>query len=191
MDGLDDAVLIREMAQGDDDAAVLLMRRYRDRLRRLMWSHGVAVDDLDDLVQEVWMRVWASADAYDSRQPFWNWLARIAVNRIHSAGARMGAEADAIESVKTTDLLRWLDTTHGHAPAADTLLEASQREEEIRAGLDDLPPALAEAMRLRFYEGLSDTEIAERLGIPRGTVNSRHYHAIRRLRELLEGKRDE
>ena len=75
------------------------------------------------------------------------------------------------------------ETSNGAAP--DTLLGRKELAERIRAALDDLPFDQRTALVLREIDGLSYHEIAEALGVPKGTVMSRLHHARRRVREAL------
>ena len=68
------------------------------------------------------------------------------------------------------------------------MLDLQQREERLRTALAELPPEQLQLVRLAFYEGLSHSEIAERAGLPLGTVKSRIRLAFSRLRRLLEAE---
>ena len=70
--------------------------------------------------------------------------------------------------------------------AADDALDLLQREDRVRAAMETLPPEQLALIRLAFFENLSHSDIAEKLGLPLGTVKSRIRLAFTRLRRQLE-----
>ena len=169
-----DAVLIGRIVNGDPEAARALVDRYTPPLRRFILQAGVRPDDCDDVLQETWLRVVRSAARFDPLQPFPPWLFTIAMNRVRSRWEREPAEA--LESVELAS----------GAAGADTTLESAQRADAVRSLVVNLPRHLGDTILLRFFEELSEREVAQRLGVPVGTVKSRLHHGIRRLRSELE-----
>lgn len=169
-----DAVLMGHVVNGAPQAARVLVERYTGALRRFALQAGVRVEDVDDLLQETWLRVVRSAARYDPMQPFPRWLFTIAMNRIRSRWQR-----DRSESLDDTDIA-------ATAAGADESLELQQRAHAVRQLVATLPPHLGDTILLRYFEELSEREVAQRLGVPLGTVKSRLHHGIRRLRSELE-----
>lgn len=170
----DDAVLMGRVVNGDAEATRVLVDRYTPPLRSFARKMGVRPQDIDDVLQETWLRVVRSAGRFDPLQPFARWLFTIAMNRIRSQWEREPQTA--------------IDLTHipSRTAGADAAAEITERAGAVRALVAALPQHLSETMLLRFFEELSEREVAERLGIPVGTVKSRVHHGIRRLRSELE-----
>jgi RNA polymerase sigma-70 factor (ECF subfamily) len=169
-----DAVLTGRIVNGDPEAARVLVERYTSPLRRFIVQAGVRSADADDVLQETWLRVVRSAARFDPQQPFPRWLFTIAMNRVRSRWERDMSEPLELAEVASG------------AAAADSALEAAQRAGTVRSLVSALPRHLGDTILLRFFEELSEREVAQRLGIPVGTVKSRLHHGIRRLRIELE-----
>jgi len=169
-----DAVLMGRIVNGEPEAARALVERYTPALRRFASQAGVRPQDIDDLLQETWLRVVRSAGRYDPLQPFPRWLFTIAMNRIRSRWER-----DAPQPLQDIDVA-------SAGAGADARIESEQRATAVRSLVSGLPQHLGDTILLRYFEELSEREVAQRLGIPLGTVKSRLHHGMRRLRSELE-----
>ena len=161
---------------GDDGVFGELVALTEPRVRRLLGRLVGRGTDLDDLVQEVYLRAWRSLPGFRGESRFTTWLYRIAANaactwRRRRVDAHLGDEA--ARSIRSP-------TTLGEAP----LMIAYGR------ALANLPDEMRAAFVLHEAEGLSYREVAEALGCPIGTVMSRLHRARTRildeLRERLE-----
>ena len=136
----------------------------------------------EELAQETLLTVWRKAGLYspDKGSPT-TWIFTIARNlRID----RLRRETP------------WQELTEQHAAAIpsdeappDVAVIARQRERRVQAVLRELPPDQLEVVTLAFIDGLSHSEIAERLGLPLGTVKSRIRLAYQKVRAALEDLR--
>jgi RNA polymerase sigma-70 factor, ECF subfamily len=172
-----DATLV-ERLPGDDSGDELreLYRRYSGELFGFACNALGDREAAEEVVQDVFARAWRHADGYDpDRASVRTWLYSIARNRIvdlrRRAAVRPGlAPVDAPESPAELDraldqaVLRW----------------------QVAAALARLSPEHREVIRLAHYAGLTLREIAERKGIPLGTVKSRTSYALRSLRLILD-----
>lgn len=161
------------VARGDEGALGILVGRYGARLHAHLARLAGSADDADDLLQETWLRVARSAHAYEPGRPLRPWLYGIASNLardLHRRRAVRGRHA--------------LERRAADPPPARSPLERI----DLGRRLARLPDRLREVVLLRYYEDLSEAEMAEALGVPRGTVKSRLHGAIR---ELKRGWRDE
>jgi RNA polymerase sigma-70 factor, ECF subfamily len=161
----------------DNDAARRLYRKYRMELFRfgvhVLHDEGLA----EEMVQETLMKVCQRAGTYDpTRGPVRGWLFTMARTTAYDIARRPSSRP--FLPVKDFQLPPQYDTTDQML----TVLTVDQ-------ALDKLPALYADVMRL-VREGLTHTEIAERLGIPVGTVKSRSAKAASSLRAELAAMRD-
>jgi RNA polymerase sigma-70 factor (ECF subfamily) len=132
----------------------------------------------EDVTQEVFLRIWRNADRFDpERGRAEAWIATIARNAARDALRRRGA-APVDELADAVD------------PAADPLSEVADASQavELQAAVASLAPASREVIELAYWQGLSQVEIAERLGLPLGTVKTRTRRGLALLAETLEGR---
>jgi RNA polymerase sigma-70 factor, ECF subfamily len=170
-----DGELITRSAEGDRDAFELLYRRYSRpvfglALRRL-GDRGRA----EDAVQETFASIWRAARSYrPERGPGAPWLYAVARNAITDRG-RARAETP-------TEVPEQASSEPGPAERA----EASWTAWRIHRALEGLSPNERTVIELAYWSGLSQSEIAEFLNIPLGTVKTRTRAALHRLSGLLE-----
>jgi RNA polymerase sigma-70 factor, ECF subfamily len=173
----DDTDVLRRMAAGDRDALAVLYDRYAPLLlgvgQRMLKSRREA----EDLVHDVFLEVWRQARDYDTaRGSVRSWvLMRLrsrALDRLKSAGYSRVVSIEA-GTVREDQMVS--DQDPGIGP--DCAL--------VRRALAGLPDDHRTVLELAYFEGLSLSEISERLGVPLGTIKSRLARALGRLREHL------
>jgi len=163
------------IANGDAEAVRPLIERYQKPLAAVLQRALGTSPDVDDVFQETWIRVVRSAHRYDPAQRFSAWLFAIAWNLVKDRWARRVPQDDVD-----------LTTMASRERSPEERAVANDRAERVREMVDRLPERLAQAILLRFFEELSEKEVAARLGIPVGTVKSRLSHGLRGLRRLAE-----
>jgi RNA polymerase sigma-70 factor (ECF subfamily) len=178
--------LIRRIQHGDEAALEALMSRHSGLLRVHLTRYVGAVD-AEDLLQELWLRVWDRAGQWDGRGRPLGWLLAIATNIAlnHLRGRR--------PAVRLGDLRE--EDELGETPAEALEIAVPGPEEQalwrgelarLRSAIAELPLDKQAALRLVRVEGYSVREAAEVLGVPAGTLKSRLHHAGRLLMERLE-----
>lgn len=172
---MNDAYLVGSIANGDADAVRPLIERYKKPLAAVLQRALGASPEVDDVFQETWIRVVRSAHRYDPEQRFSAWLFAIAWNLVKDRWAKRAPHDD----VDLTTMVSMERSPEERAVAND-------RAMHVREMVDRLPERLAQAILLRFFEELSEKEVAARLGVPVGTVKSRLHHGLRRLAEQMD-----
>jgi RNA polymerase sigma-70 factor (ECF subfamily) len=184
-DGKDDAELARRLQRHEPHAMADLYDRYGrlaySVIRSVVRDAGVA----EDLVQETFLRVWNRAVGFDAdRGALGPWLLAVARNRaidhIRSARAKMDKNACELDFFERAE--------HGRASnfvdmERDVLNADSARL--IKAAMAKLSQNQQKVIELAYYEGLSQTEMAERLGQPLGTIKTWVRSALKLLKEQL------
>jgi RNA polymerase sigma-70 factor (ECF subfamily) len=177
-------------AEGDADLVKRLQRRepqalgeLYDRYGRLAYSlilrvvrdTGIA----EDLVQETFLRVWNRVQAFDAQKGgIGPWLLAVARNRaidyLRSAGGR---ERNAVEFEETDHPALYIDMEQG--------ILASDKARVVKRAVEKLSSHQRQVIELAYFEGLSQTEMAERMGQPLGTVKTWVRTALKNLRDEL------
>lgn len=197
--GADEAALVRAVASGSEEALATLYDRHVDGVHavalRLTGDRGIA----EEVVQETFLALWNRAELFDpALASLATWLRSIArnrtVDRLRAMGRRptlvsLGSHADPDDMDAGLDRLgpdaRVLG---GAAPpvSPEGAAEAASVRASIAAAVASMPEMERTVIVLAYREGLTQQEIAERLGWPLGTVKTRTRRALARLRELLE-----
>lgn len=176
------ADLVERIARDRDrDAFAEVFEFYAPRVKRYMLRLGAEDALADELAQEVMLTLWRKAPLFDRNQASVStWLFRIARNRridAHRRSAHPDLDPDEPALQPEPEI------------EPDAALSAAQMEVKVREALADLPEEQLSLLKSAFYEGLSHREIAERQGLPLGTVKSRIRLAFQKMRLKLEGDR--
>ncbi len=179
------AQLMRRVQAGDAGALEELIRSSEALLRRHLERY-VPAADADDLLQELWLRVWQRAGQWDGRGRPIAWLIVIATNLAlnHLRGRRETVPLEAFPDEEVPDVA----TLGGDAivPGPEEQVAWRQQLTRVQEVLAQLPPDKQEALRLVRVQGLKLEEAARVLDIPLGTLKSRLHHAHRLLMEHFE-----
>jgi len=175
-----DEVLITLVHQGEHGAYRILVERYQERIRNLVYSIFHEREIVDDLSQEVFIKAYEALPQFRFQSSFYTWLYRIAVNKSR-------------DELRKRKVRRWF--------SLQSMMESSDKElgskivvqptdkepgELLEAGLQSLPEKYRLAIVLKDIDGLSYEEIAEIMECELGTVKSRLSRARSMLRKVLE-----
>lgn len=177
--------IARSLRQGNVIFLQQLVGQYQYRLVRYLIYLLGRRDEVDDLVQETWLRVLERGSSYDGRSRFEPWLFTIARNLAidHLRKGRTFSLDSNDEGEQDTAL----QTPVSNAPSPFTLAARTEDAERLAGSLQLLEPIYREVLVLRFQEELSLQEISGIVGAPVATVASRIYRALRTLRSRLDG----
>ena len=185
---LEDQELLVRIASGEKDALEAIYERYSSAVyslaRYMLRSEAVA----EEATQDVFLNIWLKASSYNSSrgQPK-TWIMSVAHHKIIDV-IRSRRRAEAISDPKEYETLDLLPSAQiGTVETVVRNLEA----ERVRRALERLPAAQQEVVTLAYFSGLSQSEIAARLGQPLGTVKTRARLALQKLREELRQDDDE
>lgn len=175
-----DVALMRRIGEREPEALQELFQRHAPTLLALGKRILSTPEDAEEVLQEVFLRVWQEHQRYDpERSSVATWMVLImrsraidrlrnrrVVEKVHSAAFQEGGEM------------------HTSPEGAENVLDR-QREGRVRAELRSLPAEQRQALEMAFFEGLTQSEISERTGIPLGTVKTRTLLAMKKLRKNL------
>jgi RNA polymerase sigma-70 factor (ECF subfamily) len=180
----DDADLVARMRSGDERALGELYDRWEDSVRVCALSIVDEAAEAEDVVEDVFWQAWRQSARFDpDRGSVGAWLLTIARSRaLDRARARRRSRETA-----GLDDLEQSGSEAAMSPEGDPLsyTERGERSRMVREALRELPSEQRESLELAYFEGLSQSEIAERTGHPLGTVKTRMRLAMQKLRDSL------
>jgi RNA polymerase sigma-70 factor (ECF subfamily) len=173
-----DAELLHAVARGDESALAALYDRYNSILLGLLLRILHSRSEAEDVLQEVFLQIWQRAANFDeARGRGFTWMVTLArsraIDRLRSLQSRQRADDTALR-----------DAPEAVGDASQDAYHSEQRE-IVRAALAEIPEEQRRALLLAYFEGLTQSEIAARLGQPLGTVKTRMRSGMSKLRELL------
>jgi RNA polymerase sigma-70 factor, ECF subfamily len=185
----EDEALIARLAAGDRSALGLLYDRYAGPVYALVLRIIADRQAAEDLLQEVFLRVWQRAATYQATRgrPL-TWVLGIAHNLAIDEVRRRQRRPQGVEERDdaTVDSLLAVVPSEEPGPAEQAWERLCRAQ--ISAALEQLPPAQRAIIELAYFEGYTQSQMAERLGEPLGTVKTRLRLGMQKLRELLQGQ---
>jgi len=176
-----DNELLRAVARGDESALAQVYDRYRLILFGLIVRILHSREEAEDVLQEVFLQVWRRAKDFDeARGRAFTWLVTLARSRALDRLRSLGARARLAEAAPPIEYI---------GDAATDVFQSEQAE-VIRRALAQIPVDQRQALFLGYFEGLTQSEIAARLGAPLGTVKTRMRTGMAKLRELLQERKE-
>jgi RNA polymerase sigma-70 factor (ECF subfamily) len=177
-----DEIIAGRVQSGDSDSFGVLIERYEAKLKRYARKFLSYQEDIEDLVQDVFIKAYTNIQSYDSKQRFSPWIYRIAHNTFvnelkrKDRGSFIFFDADTVLPQMAAK-----ETTDG------VVLDAELKE-ELDSLLSDVSPKYREALVLHYLEELSYQEISEILHIPVTTVGVRMSRGRTKLRACFDAK---
>jgi len=181
----DDVALVRRMVDADETALGALCDQWNRALYSLVLHLLQDPDEAEDVVEETFWQAWTKASSYEpSKGAVSTWLLTIGRRR---ALDRLRARKRHREDLSGTSRT-FADLPSGEAdPLEDA--ESNERRERVREAIRGLPAEQREVLELGYFNGLSQSEIADATGQPLGTVKTRMRLAMQKLRDPLAAHR--
>jgi len=178
---IDDVALLKAIAGKEEKALSQLYDRYRVVLFGLLVRILNNREEAEDVLQELFLQVWHRAGDYDSKRgrPF-TWLVTLARSRA----------IDRLRSVASRERVATESAREATEEVSDAVADAVRSEQRgiVTSALSQLPEEQQRALVLAYFDGLTQSEIADSLGAPLGTVKTRMRAGMIKLREMLGGK---
>jgi RNA polymerase sigma-70 factor (ECF subfamily) len=183
----EDRGLIVLARKGDKAAFRSLVERHQRRAFAIAMGLVRDENDARELVQEAFLRVYRGLDAFQGKSSFFTWLYRIvsnlAIDLMRKPGRKDAELQEGQSSVDEEDEFPLVSRIDGADP-----LDVMRRQEiagRIQAALDALPPYHRGVILMREVEGMSYEEMAQTMGVSKGTIMSRLFHARQKLQRAL------
>jgi RNA polymerase sigma-70 factor (ECF subfamily) len=161
--------LIERCLAGDQQAWDAIVQRYWRKVFNVAYKFVGRHDEAEDLTQEIFLKIFRALHTFDRRANFQTWLVSISRNLCIDHYRSVRKERETI--ARDVDPATLSPVARERGPHGE--LESTDLRQLIRRALAELPPTLREAVVLRDLQEFSYQEIADRLGLPEGTVKSR------------------
>jgi RNA polymerase sigma-70 factor (ECF subfamily) len=192
-----DHSLVQRVQRGDKVAFEMLFTKYQRRVSRLVSRFVRSDAEVEDIVQESFIKAYRALGSFRGDSAFYTWLYRIAVNTAKNylvAASKRPISLTQFEKNDDDDFEE--DHFMSDAATPESELITKQIAETVNKTMNELPADLREAIMLREIEGMSYEDIADSMGCPIGTVRSRIFRAreaisqkIKPMLDVGEGKR--
>lgn len=179
-----DAELATAAAAGDERAYSALVTRHKDGLYRLLRRYLGDADEAYEAAHEAFIAAWGALSRYDASRPFGAWLRTIAINKARDRGRRMAFRRLLFGTATFED-----SGALGEADSAASPDEAVMDRQDLAmlaGAIARLPDALKAALVLTAFDGWSQQEAGDILGVSAKTIETRAYRARRILARTLD-----
>lgn len=186
-----DAELVARVQQGDKQAFDLLVLKYQRKIQRLLSRMIRDQSDIDDVMQEAFIKAYRALPQFRGDSAFYTWLYRIAINTARNWMSSQGRRPSApgLNQTEDGETFNEIDNLiDNNTP--ESALASQEIASTVNSVIEQLPSELQTAIVLREIDGLSYEEIAQTMNCPIGTVRSRIFRAreaiATKLRPLLD-----
>jgi RNA polymerase sigma-70 factor, ECF subfamily len=177
MQPISDEVLIRRIARGDRVAMQLLFARHHVRVYRFVLRILRDATAADDIVNDVFLDVWRTAEKYEGRSSVSTWI--LSMGRFKAISALRKRVPEPLDE-QTANAIK------DDADDPESALQKKDKGALLRRCLNHLSVEQRQVIDLVYYHEKSVSDVAEIVGIPEATVKTRMFYARRRLGELLK-----
>ena len=179
-----DRDLLLRLRDRDEDAFRGLFARYAPTAKALAQRVVRQSHLAEEIVQEAFMAVWRNPEGYDAeRGSVKSWL----MGMVHHRAVDLVRREESYRRRAEDSIPEAMQEQVDHADDVVQQVGLPEERRIVRAALDELPAEQRDVLTLMYFEGMSQSQIAERTGLPLGTVKSRTLLGMRRMRASLEG----
>ncbi len=181
-DTVRDAATVEAARSGDQEAFGDLVRRYQGMVAGVAWRYGTRRDEIEDVVSEVFIKMYGSLDRFRPTHRFSSWLYRLAANHVIDHHRRNRRDRNRVEMPE--------QVAAKHRQAGESM-ELDERGRLLRAALSELPGKYRDPLFLVYLESMKVDEAARILALPAGTVKTRLMRGRHALGKILARRNPE
>jgi RNA polymerase sigma-70 factor, ECF subfamily len=189
----EDLLIVQRVQAGDKLAFNLLVNKYHRRVGRLLTRMVRNQEDIEDVVQETFIKAYRAIGNFRGDSAFYTWIYRIAINTAKNLLVTQGRRPSTLKESNDGDSETFEDNAAlSNIDTPESLYQTKQIGEAVNEAMSALPEELRSAIVMREIDGLSYEEIAAAMDCPIGTVRSRIFRAREaiavKIKPLLEPK---
>lgn len=177
----DDFTLVKRFVDGQESAFNQLVSRHKDIVRSIIYVTVNHSDYIDDIAQDVFVKIYKNLKHFRYESQFSTWVYRITINKCK----------DHLRKIKVRRMFLPISDTFEQADTSSNNSETLNTKEVVRKAISKLPEKLKTPLLLKDIEGFSYQEIADSVQCEIGTVKSRIFRAREKLKTILEPYKSE
>ncbi len=155
----------------------LLVKKYTERVYNVVRKMVIIHEDTEDLVQEIFLKIWQNTSKFRGDSELFTWIYRIAVNEtINFLNKKNKRFFIPVEDY----MHKQLETVENEA-----FFDSGSIEKRLHKAIISLPPKQKAIFELRYFENLKHEKIAKILGISLGNVKSQYHNAVEKIKKLV------
>ena len=182
-----DQKLVEKAQRGDKKAFGMLVEKYQRRLNRLLSRMVRDQSEIEDIVQDSFIKAYRAINNFRGDSAFYTWLYRIGINTAKNHLVKLGKRPKAMNDVEIEEIENFEDAPDLRShETPESKMMSSEIVASVNQTIEALPNELKEAISLREMDGLSYEEISELMNCPIGTVRSRIFRAREVIAEKLK-----
>lgn len=162
----------------EDEALRAIVESYGERLYFLVRRFGLSHDDTDDLLQDIYIKVWSSLPTFRGDSALYTWLYRVATNEVLNYLRKNRVKAMLRRETLETYLNNIVDSDPG--------FNGTELQRELQKAMNTLPPKQKEVFILRYFDEMPYEEMSEIAGTSVGSLKASYHHAYNKVKEYLE-----
>jgi RNA polymerase sigma-70 factor (ECF subfamily) len=186
---LEDDKLVKQAKKGNNDAFNKLVSKYREQLHFHIGKMIRDREQVEDLVQEVFMKAFDNLESYNTQYAFSTWIYRIATNHTIDYLRKKKLKTLSINDPVTTKDGEMNVQLPDENFETDRAIIRKQRKKMIESAISNLPEKYRDVIKMRHMEEMSYQEISDELDLPLGTVKAHIFRAREMLYKTLKDKR--
>jgi|TARA_B110000014_G_C20123488_1_gene596697 RNA polymerase sigma-70 factor (ECF subfamily) len=182
-----DQKLVEKAQKGDKKAFGMLVEKYQRRLNRLLSRMVRDQSEIEDIVQDSFVKAYRAINNFRGDSAFYTWLYRIGINTAKNHLVKLGKRPKAMNDVEIEEIENFEDAQDlRNIDTPESSMMNNQIATAVNQTIEALPDELKQAISLREMDGLSYEEISELMNCPIGTVRSRIFRAREAIAEKLK-----
>lgn len=184
-DQLSDAVLVRDLKNGDANAMEEIVRRYSNKVYNLAYHLTRDASAAEEIMQDVFLTVIAKINTLTNDAFFSTWLYRVTTNASYGFLRKEKKFTDQTVSEEEVDQEPAIDYEYDWSTLPDDILLSEESRKILQSSIDSLPEAMRTVVIMKDVEGFSNEEIAQTMGLSVPAVKSRLHRGRLILRDVL------
>ena len=152
-----------------------LVMKYQERLYHVVRNRVMSHEDADDVLQNVFLKIFRHIDRFEGRSEIFTWMYRICINEVSN-------------HQKKSTRINIVDINLYDSTVAEPFIDSSALELELEKAISGLPDRQQMVFRMRYFDELSYKQIAELLQVTEGALKASFHHAVKKIEEEFRSK---